>query len=485
MLDKRIPQIQGLIDRDEHTKAWELISDLLNDDPENPQGIYFAGTVMRSQGDIGVALQMFRRALSLRPKIPNIWMHYGACLHDTHQHEQAREAFMVVAKALPTDPMPHANIAASYVQEGKSRESVEAADRALALVAPFIEAAKDVGSKALASRAESIASISKSFACLGLGRWADGWERAQYLYGDTLRIRVYNDPENEEPVWDGSRDKTVVVQADQGLGDMIMFSQCLPQMMADCKQVIVDTNPRLAPLFRRNFPGLVVHDTLYQRENVEWPRQYKIDAHIHISWLGRYYRTKDAEFPRKPYLTSDPERKAVWLKFLEKYPKPWVGLAWKGGIQRTNAKSRTVELEQLRPVLDQGGTFISLAYQDVGLEVARWNIDNATQILCPDLQNDGDFEHTVALIDALDHVITVPTTVVHVAGALGKRAYVLVNDAPAWRYVYRCADGGMIWYPENSVQLYRHTAGEAADAHIVRLAADYGTFVLPRWKAAA
>lgn len=461
-----------MIEREDYAKALPIVSEVLNDDPENPKGLYLAGWILRSQGHVGMAMQLFRRALALEPKVPNIWMHYGACLHDTHKYEEAREAFSFVRKALPDDPMPLANIAATYVQEGKARESVEAADKSLELIEKWRADNRD---EPAASRAEHIASVSKAFGCLALGRWSDGWERAKWLYGDTLSIRVYCDP--EEPTWMGQKGQTVVVQADQGLGDIIMFAQCLPEMARDCKKVIVETTPRLAGVFRRNWPQLDVYDTL-KDDKIDWPHKYQIDGHIHISWLGKYYRTKDAEFTRKSYLTADPELVAIWLKFLEQYPKPWVGVAWKGGIIRTNTKARSMELADLGPLLEQKGTFFSLAYQDVGLEVARWNLNHKAQVVCPDLRNDGDYDWTLAFIEALDHVVTVTTTVAHACGALGKRAYVLVNQAPQWRYCKSTEDGGLFWYPPK-LQLYRQKPGEKDWSHaIARVTKDYCRWVL-------
>jgi len=134
-------------------------------------------------------------------------------------------------------------------------------------------------------------------------------------------------------------------------------------------------------------------------------------------------------------------------------------------------------LADLAPVIKQGGTFFSLAYQDVGLEIARWNLNNKEQVIAPDLRNEGDYDHTLAFISALDHVVTVTTTVAHVCGALGHRASVLVPESPQWRYAYRCGDG-MVWYPENSVQLYRQSPGEKDWTHaIARVAKDYGTYL--------
>lgn len=460
MIDRRVRNARALVEREEYVGAWALVSELLNEDPDNPEALYLCGVVLRAQGHVGMALSPLSRALAKEQRQPNLWMHYAACLHDVHKYDDAREAFMVVHKAMPDDPMPIANIASGYIQQGKAAEAVRWADRALAI---------DTDNK--------IANVAKAYGSLALGRWVDGWKHADHLYGEQITVRVYRDP--EEPLWDGSSGKTVVVQADQGIGDIIMYAQCLKEMARDCKQVIVETSPRTAPLLRDAFPEVVVYDTIKTR-GITWPQDHEIDARIHISLLPRYYRRKDEDFPRQPYIAPDAAMLAKWRAWLEQFPKPWVGLAWRGGIARTNELARSMELENLAPVLKQGGTFISLAYQDVGLEIAKWNIANREQVIVPNINNDGDYREWVALIAALDHVITVTTSVVHVCGALGRKAWVLINSIPQWRYVQERE--GLIWYPP--LTTYRQKHGEKDWSHcIARVARDYGAFILPLSKA--
>ena len=203
MIDKA-KWVHGLIARDDLTTAWPIASEYLTEHPDDPQALYLCGAIMRKLDHTGVALTLFRRALAGSPEQPNIWMHFGACLHDTHQYAEAREAFTKVHKLLPNDPMPLANTAATFVQEGKCSDALKFANRALEI-----------------DPNNHIARIARGFASLGLGRWSDGWEHAEALYGDTLNTRIYAE---NEPTWDGSPGKTVVVQADQGLGDMVTFS---------------------------------------------------------------------------------------------------------------------------------------------------------------------------------------------------------------------------------------------------------------------
>jgi hypothetical protein len=126
-----------------------------------------------------------------------------------------------------------------------------------------------------------------------------------------------------------------------------------------------------------------------------------------------------------------------------------------------------VALTEYAPLMNQG-TVIDLSYDDSGLEVSQWNIANKQQIKRPPIDR-SNFDDTVALVSALDDVVTVTTTLAHVCGALGRHAYVLVPAVPQWRYAYRADDGlGLIWYPSSSIRLYRKDHGEHTFEHTIK-----------------
>jgi hypothetical protein len=238
-------------------------------------------------------------------------------------------------------------------------------------------------------------------------------------------------------------------------------------MAEDCKEVILETAPRLVDMMRRAYPMITVEGTLKeQTQNWSLDRvgtDKQIDAHIHISHIGKFYRNDDKDFPRKAYLKVDEELVQGWNDILKDYPKPWVGIAWKGGILSTQTHIRSMELSDLaaviRTVARKGGTVFDLSYQDNRHEVSLWNIDNTEQVVIQQI-NEQNFDATLSFIYAMDEIVTVTTTVAHVCGALGKRAHVLVPSVPQWRYAYRMEDEGMIWYPKDSVRLFRQTPGE-------------------------
>lgn len=442
--------------REDWIRAWQILNASLNEDPDRPDALFLMGETLRAQGNVGLAYQVLRKALAKEQRQVNLWMVFAACCHDMNRWDEALDAMKVAHKMHPNDPQVCANTAAIYVQTGKWRDALEWTDKALKL-----------------DPDNANAHITANFAHLSMGRWMDAWKDAKWLYGKHLPLRVYNPPELEEPMWDGTKGQTVVVQADQGVGDIIMFAQCLPQLAQDCKKVILECAPRLVRLMQRNFPMIEVVGTL-KEDKQGWAQalvgtEYQIDAHVHISYLGNWYRNRDSDFPRKAYLTPDEKKVEQWKEELAKHPKPWIGIAWKGGIQATQHFQRSMDLAELLQY-PLKGTLIDLSYQDNRLEIARWNIDHKEQVIVPEI-NTADYENTVALIAALDEVLTVTTTAAHVCGALGRSARVLVPSVPQWRYAYRCGDG-LIWYPEKSVHLYRQNPGEETWEHVVKRATE-------------
>jgi tetratricopeptide (TPR) repeat protein len=454
---------KDLVAREDYTAAWNVCNEVLNAHPDRPEALFLMGYTLRELGKVGLAYQCLRRALSdetARKQI-NVWMAYGACLHHLCRYEEAIESYTTAHHLMPKIPEPIASISAGYVQLGKAREANEWADKALKI-----------------SNENHVARISKAFACLCLGRWGEAWEHKEYLYGPQLEVRLYHKPGSPaETAWDGTKGQTVVVQCDQGLGDQIMFSQCLPRLIEDCKQVIIECSKRMESFFKHNFPKAHVYGTL-KDSGLQWPLEYDIDAHTHISFLGKWYLKGDYEFTRSKYITPDPKKLDKWVTWLSQFPKPWVGLSWKGGIANTQKEWRSVALADLAPVMR--GTLIDMSYMDNGLEIARWNIDHENQVITPPIDT-ADYQDTISLVAALDDVVTVTTTLAHVCGALGRHAYVLVPSVAQWRYAYRHEDGTeMIWYPSGSVRLYRQNHGEPWAHAINRLAKDFNSINMLR-----
>ena len=453
-VEAKLRHARQLLAREDLPGAWNLVNDVLNEQPERPEALFLSGVILREQRMIGLALCSFRRALAEDQSQIQLWMHYAATLHDLCRYDEAREAFERITKSIPEDPMPWANIAAGYIQQGKARQSIENADKALAL-----------------DPENHIAHVSRAFACLALGRWSEAWKHKQYLYGGQLNVRVYRGADNEEPEWNGTPGQTVVVQCDQGLGDQIMFAQCLHDLIRVSKKVIIECSHRMVPMMARNFPAADVYGTLKEGTQT-WAADYDIDAHIHISFLGKFFRNKDADFPRVPYLKPDAQTVKKWKDWLAQFPGRHTGLSWKGGVPHTQRHLRSLDLQDLAPIMEQGGSFFDLSYANNDREVALWNLQGKAQVIKPPI-DERNFDDTIAFLAALDDVVTVTTTAAHVCGAIGRHAYVLVPSVAQWRYAYHYADGTeLVWYPQGSTVLYRQKHGEQWSSAINRAAKD-------------
>lgn len=429
------------ITAEELEEAWPYVSEMLNISMDDAGGLYLAGIIMRKKGHIGLAAQLFRRAVSIDPRPANMWLHFACCLHDIHEYDAAMQIWRMLDGKHPNEPSYLRNMASTLLQQGKFHEAINVIDRTIELLGEAPPACLAI----------------RGMAALGLERWKDGFEGYRGLYGDQIVIRKYCQP--EEPEWDGTPGKTIVIQCDQGIGDEIRFASVLPDLVKDCK-VILDCHPKLEHLFRRSFPDLAAVYGTRKLKMVDWLKDWKIDASHHISSLGRFYRLKD--FPRKPYLIPDEERRNKWRARLAAYPRPLVGIAWQGGSEKTVREHRSFDLATFLPVINAGGTFIDLSYHDSSAEVNRFNEHSEKKVLRFEIDT-SNYDETLALVAELDLVVCVPTAILHAAGAIGKQCFVWTPKYAAWEFANR---EDMIWYPPGAVRIFRETVEDLRDAYL-------------------
>jgi hypothetical protein len=431
LADERLQRAHDALESDQPDVTLRLCTEVLNEDFSNVLALHFAAIALLKGERYGLAYSLFRRVAQLTPKNSEAWNNMGMCYLEAQNPNRAEDCFK---EALSRDPQSWSamnNLALIAVNRCDTEKTHQWADRALKLNPDLMEAWQ-----------------TKAFAYLQKREWKPGWELFEHsLGGPHRREIVYRPPENREPRWDGSPGKTVVIYGEQGLGDEISFASIIPDAIRDCKKVIIDCDKRLEGLFKRSFPQADVYGTRKQ-DAVEWLANYDIDARSSAASLTRFYRNADESFPGTPYLSADPERRIQWRALLDSLgPEPKVGIAWSGGLHDTGAKKRSLALEQLAPVLQQKAHFVSLQYKGAspemvgGVRLRNW--DRATRT--------SDYDDTAALVAELDLVITVNTSVVHLAGALGVPCWTLTPKHCRWWY---CADP-CPWY--RSVRIFRQT----------------------------
>ena len=289
---------------------------------------------------------------------------------------------------------------------------------------------------------------------LWLGDFEAGWRGREARWNVPGIAQGY--PKLDTPMWIGEEPiagKTVAVCQDEGLGDTIQFARYVPMLAARGARVILVVNEALCPLLSRQ-SGVSL--CLPKKHGMVVP---PFDFHIAIDSLPLAFGTRlDSIPPGKDYLPApEPHRVQAWEDRLGPRDRLRVGLVWSGNPRQPNNHNRSVPLQMLSRILDLDATFVSLQKeplpQDAETLRQRKDIVDHTDQLT-------DLAETAALASCLDLVITVDTSVAHLAAALGRPTWILLAYVADWRWLLGRDDSP--WYP--TARLFRQTStGNYAD----------------------
>jgi tetratricopeptide (TPR) repeat protein len=282
----------------------------------------------------------------------------------------------------------------------------------------------------------------QGYCYLMMQQWGPGWMfyNAGMGMSKDRCVRMYTG--NDLPVWDGTKGQTVVLYAEQGIGDEIVFTQYAHEMMKDCN-LIIETCQTMYELFRSSF-DCPVYPTRYT-DDPPWIKDHKLDAKLSFTQGMQLYRSKHESFTGKPHLKAPEEKRRWWRAILDTYPGQKIGVAWTAGLPHTGKRLRTMEAEDFLPILtDKNNTYICLEYLPTAkkeLERLKKNHDVDMLFFGDWINGKKDYSDTAALVAELDRVVAATTTVADLAGAMGVPADVFVPTKPFWRQW-----GKNVWY---------------------------------------
>lgn len=425
--------------------AESMYNALLSKSVGNPMILFQLGTLHMQKGNNGLAIELLDKSVKSNSDFGPAWNHLGICLKKVDMEKAADFAFEQAERLMPKVPDIPNNRAAIYVNNGKPEECLKHANRALLIDPNHV-----------------MARWHKALALLEMQQWETAWfwheARLDPQSGCDVAHRNYAIGK-ETPWWDGKSKGLVVVHGEQGLGDEIMFSSCLPDALKTGAEFVLECNPRLHGLFQRSFPQIKVHGT-HETDGKEWKGDREVDFKIALGSLPKYCRKKEADFPGTPFLIPDPDKTKIYRQRLSAISdKPKIGIAWQGGVRKTRADLRSIHLPMLRPLLEQQADFISLQYHDSAKEDIEELFEKTGLIIhhWEEAATGMDMDDQAALVSQLDLVITVCQTCNHVAGGLGVPCWIMVPSRPSWR---EGVTGDMPWY--NSVTLYRQSTDWAS-----------------------
>lgn len=398
-----------------------------------------------------------REAIRLNPKQLSYRANLALILKDLGKLEEARALYRQMMEEAPDYPKMCMDMGTLAIEcEG----DLEGARR-------WYRKAQEVSDNPRAFLGEAIANLLS-------GNFEHGWD--QYEARKKVHDQYYQQvPFARFAVWDGEAlDKgRLLVYGEQGLGDEVMFASIYPDLARRAVDVAVMCDLRLGRLFARSFPRFEIIAEKREDFRARAAQLTGISKAISVGSLGRYFRRNTQDFPgHRGYLATDPAQVAQWRERLETLgPGLKVGLSWIGGLQRTGRPRRSLALERLRPVLSLPGVqWVSLQYTDAAAEIAAFRESSGIPLHeFPGVTQDID--ELASLIGALDLVISVCNTTVHVAGAIGKEVLVMAPFVPEWRY--GMSGERMIWYP--SARVFRQATYGNWDGVIARVAEELKT----------
>ena len=440
-------------------------------DDESAASHFALGMAHKAQGRLQPAIGSFRRALELDPASVQSMQQLALSLREEDQLEEAAAQLRAALRLRPDDAALLADLGVVLADLMRYDEALACLDRALArepesvlalnrkalLVDHLGERAR--GLELLREAARLAPDDAHARYNLGLhhlkhGEYAEGWDGYEQRRGFDSFVGKHR--QIALPDWDGASPagRTLLVLPEQGLGDEIMFGSCIPDLAAQARHVIVECDAKLEAIFRRSFAQCTVISRQRTLAN-DWVQRLepRPDAQVPAGSLAGRFRRRAADFPQhQGFLKADAQQVAAWRERLQALgPGRKIGLSWQGGVGFTGRKRRSLTLEQLLPILRLPGIqFVNLQYTDVREE--RHALESRRGVKVHHWQEAiDDYDQTASLVAALDSVLTVCTAIVHLTGALGRPALVMVPFGADWRY--GAAGERMIWYP--SVRLLR------------------------------
>lgn len=462
--------------------------------PDNPDALHLLGTIRADLGNADEGIALIERALRLFPALPDAHYNLGN-IHRRHRRMKAAEHhFRQALKLQPANARTLGNLGGVLTQLERYDDAERYTQDALRLDPKLVEARLNLAAlhdirgrfadtiplyDAILGEFPKDAETHymRALTILLRGRLEEGWEEFRWRL-ERPQTRGFHGL-FKFPYWRGEslQDKRILVWTEQGPGDELLIGTMLPDVVSVAKQVVLIASERIAPLFARAFPSVKV----IAADNTPLDPTLLTDVGFQasLSELGRWLRPTFQAFPKtEGYLKADHDlAAALRLNYLRDRPGTrLVGLSWQSRNPDLEAE-KSMSLANLADILRTPGlTFVNLQYGDCAAEIAGVNRDlGISMIHDPTIDPLRDLTRFAAQTAAMDLIISVSNTTVHMGGALGRPTWAMIpaNRGRMWYWFLNREDSP--WY--GSVRLFRGTTDMGWKPAVERVAAE-----LARWR---
>jgi tetratricopeptide (TPR) repeat protein len=407
-------------------KTEDICLKILKEQPNNADALYILGVTLHQKGQFDEAISYYQKAIKFNSYLSDAHNALGILYIVKGKSDDAITCFQNAANLNPTLAEPYYNLGLAYKDKRRLEESIVSFKKAIQINHNFVDA-----------------HWSLSHALLLCGNFQEGWK--EYKWRWKTKDFIVNQSGLPHPLWDGFdiKGQIILLQAEQGFGDTIQFIRYAPLIAQRCARVIIGCHKELKSILSKidGISMVIAYgETLPQ-----------FDVRCRLLDLPLIFQTTLDNIPAKiPYMQAESLLVQKWRdKIQHDNSKLRIGLVWAGSSKHKNNYNRSFSPEIFSPLAKfKGITFYSLQKGEAAQHTKRppegmHLIDYTDEIL--------DFSDTAALIENLDLIISVDTSVAHLAGALGKPVWVLLPFVPDWRWMLDRADSP--WYP--TMRLFR------------------------------
>ena len=431
---------------------------VLASNPDDAAALNNRGSVLRELNRWEEALTCFDRALALNDEMIDATFNYGLVLQHLQRPVEALERFERVLTLKPDLPDGLFERANALRDQQKYDAALAGYDRTVSVKPDF-----------------AAAHWNESLTRLLIGDFQGGWAKHDWrwrLDKKKATLPSFGMPHAERPLWQGKEDlagKTVLVHGEQGFGDVIQFCRYASLMNARGARVVLEVQPELVRLMRT----LAGVDVVIAEGQPPPP----FDLQCPVMDLPGAFRTTVDTIPADvPYLAADPALVAGWRERLSGLASVKIGLVWGGNSRLDDAAANRVDLRRSIPMAQLAplGPLADIVWISLqkGTPAAQAAVPPGGMTLIDWTSQLNDFADTAALVQCLDLVISVDTSVAHLVGALGKPLWLLNRFDTCWRWLLDREDTP--WYP--TMRIFRQPSGGDWGSVVERVAAE-----LPRW----
>jgi tetratricopeptide (TPR) repeat protein len=409
----------------EKDKAIKLLESALQIKPDDAATLNNYGVILTEVNRTNDSYQALDKATNIKPDYAEAFSNKGNTLKLLGRYDDAVKAYSKAIQLKPNYAEAYNNRGVIYKELNKMDLALKDLKKAISLKPDYPEANSTMGVTLLLT-----------------GDFSKGWEQYEWRWKDLSDPSVIRS--FKQPLWDGKKSlkgKSILLYSEQGLGDTIQFSRYILLIKALGAKVILETHKELI-----NIVGSIDSDITIILMGQTLP---DFDFQCPLLSLPLKFGTglKNIPSPTR-YVWADTKLASKWKKKLDAQQKPLIGLAWEGNPLHKNDHNRSISLAELIPHLPK-------QYRYVGLQkdIRKTNLDTLKKntLINNLVDNNTTMDDTAAIIENLDIVISVDTSIAHLSAAMGKPTWVMLPLVPDWRWLLNRTASP--WY--KSIKLFR------------------------------